>query len=171
MSVQCSVAIFYLFISRDSSISDIRDQVEACPDGDGSGQWWSHPRLPHQGRQHGHAPGRHHQQRGDRQDDAGAGSLPQLQGQQEPDPSVPQRNPGHGPRDHRDSPARPRHHWGAGPAGLAGGSPGQESHIEFGQHLLRKLGHDFKITSINTFVEIVEYCSENYFQCDRLSAR
>ena len=110
---------------RDSSLPDIRDQVPTLPDGDGSGQWWSDPGLPDARRQHSHASGRDHQQPGDREDNAGAGGLTKLQGQQEPDASLPRRDPGDGPRHHRDSAARPRRDGSSGPAGMAGGSSGQ----------------------------------------------
>ena len=132
-------------IFRDSTLSHLRDQVQAVPDGDGSGQWRRHPRLPHEGRQHRHAQGRDHQQRGDCEDHAGAGRLPQLQRQQEPHAPLPQRHPGHGPRHHGDAAARPRHHRGPGPAGLAGGPPGQE-------YLQPGLDHFEK----HTFQEIIQ---------------
>ena len=130
-------------VCRDSAVSHIRDQVEALQDGDGPGQRRGHPRLPHQGRQHRHAQSRHHQQRGDVEDDAGAGGLSQLQGQQEPHSPLPQRHPDHRPRHHGDSPSRPRHDWSSGPSGLAGGSPGQWRGIPG-----------------DTFLWTIQYCSK-----------
>ena len=139
---------FYL---RDSSLPDIRDQVPTLPDGDGSGQWWSHPGLPDARREHGHAPRSHNQQPGDREDNAGAGGLAQLQGQQEPHPALPRRHPGDGPRHHRDSPARPRRDGSSGPPGLAGGSSGERINQTF-RNIIRRLFYmaETKIPSITS---------------------
>ena len=113
---------------RDSPLSHRRDQIQAGPDGDDACQRRRHPRLQDQGRQHRHAPRRGHKQCGGGEDDAGARGLAQLSRQPEPDSPVPElRHGGLRPRHHRDPATWPRRDRGPGPAGLAGGAPGEHN--------------------------------------------
>lgn len=82
-------------------------------------------RLPHARRHHVHAPRRREEQLRGGEDAAGPGRLAQLQGLQGPHAALPVHEPQRRPHAVRGAAARPRRRRGAGRAGMAGGSPGQ----------------------------------------------